>query len=119
MIQDEDFTASSLDQSGAYQIMSAAAARLNFGGAPGTISGWNPDDHEHDNAWIQVQLGRNAIVSGVITQGQDGISDGSGYQAWVTQYKVMYTTMDNSNLVYVKSQDGTAQVGHVHVIEYM
>ena len=55
MIQDEDFTASSLDQSGAYQIMSAAAARLNFGGAPGTISGWNPD--EHDNAWIQVQLG--------------------------------------------------------------
>ena len=111
MIEDKDFTASSLDQDGNYQTLSAASARLNYRGGSGYNGGWKPN--ANDNSWIQVQLGRNAIVSGVITQGRDDVSE---KQQWVTQYKVMYTTMDNSNLVYVMSQDGTAQVGRIDVI---
>ena len=94
--------------------LSAASARLNYRGGSGYVGGWKPE--YNDNAWIQVQLGRNAIVSGVIAQGRDDVGDGSGIQQWVTEFKVMYTTMENSNLVYVMSQDGTAQVGRIDVI---
>ena len=109
MIEDKYFTASSLDQTGRHKTLFAASGRLNYKGGFDVNGGWKPNDN--DNCWIQVQLGRNAIVSGVITQGEDG-----GNQEWVTQYNVMYATMDNSNLVYVMSQDGTAQVCRIDVI---
>ena len=76
------FTASSLDQDGDYQTLSAASARLNYRGGSGYIGGWKP------NAMIMLgfrcSLGGMQSFPGVITQGRDGDGDGSGYKAWVT-----------------------------------
>ena len=108
-IPDESFTASSVDIIGTLQS-TPSSARLNFKGGLQIdgrilIGGWKPIDDETVQSWVQVSLGRDVIVSGVITQGR---YDTSGHrQHWVTKFKVMYASIEKTTLEAVSKQGGT------------
>ena len=121
-ITDASFEASSSDHTGSY-YSSPHYARLNFagrlpaGGAKGAVGGWKPADSGDPTPWVQVLLGRNAIVTGVITQGRS-TDDGSQTSCWVTEYKVLYSNQENTALVEVKSDDDMTQVSRLYCISH-
>ncbi|XP_038060063.1 lactadherin-like [Patiria miniata] len=63
-------------------------ARLNLEVTSGSAAWCNAGPSE-TNPWIQVELGSNATITGVITQGR-GTSNGDWPQ-WVTEFKVAYS----------------------------
>ncbi|XP_022105671.1 lactadherin-like [Acanthaster planci] len=56
----------------------------------GKTGAWRPDS-DTAGQWIQVDLGREAVVTGVIVQGRSA-HDGSEQQQWVTEYAVEYAS---------------------------
>ncbi|XP_022083845.1 uncharacterized protein LOC110975570 [Acanthaster planci] len=92
-ISDHQISASSSHSSG---CCSAWVARLNG------ESRWKPDSGD-DNPWIEVDLRKSTVISGLITQG----GAGGGH---VTKYKVAYQSEHSSARVYVTNGDGTIKV---------
>ncbi|XP_033634638.1 retinoschisin-like [Asterias rubens] len=105
-IPDENFSASSTDSTGA-RYSTPSSARLNYPGAYPLIGGWKAASTAV-GSWIQVELGVDAIVTGVITQGRN--VDETSHLCWVTLFQVKYASMAKVNLVDVTSQDGTPKV---------
>ncbi|XP_033118060.1 fibropellin-1-like isoform X3 [Anneissia japonica] len=66
-------------------------ARLNLVPDSDGIGAWSAKTNDL-NQWIQVDLGKVMLVSGVVTQGRNGYSPGQ----WVKSYKVSYS-MDATN----------------------
>ena len=87
----DQLTASSWD--GNFQ---AANAILNQGGA------WVPAINDQ-NQWLQIDLRRQLLVSGVVIQGRPDI------QEWVTRYKVEYA-LDGVSWETVTKENTTAEV---------
>ncbi|CAH1244450.1 FCGBP [Branchiostoma lanceolatum] len=79
LISDGNITASST-----HADCSTATARLNST-VPGQTTGWCPETANTEQ-WLQVNLGSEVKVAGVVTQGQGG-----GLDAWVTSYKLLYS----------------------------
>ena len=64
-------------------------ARLNHQSAPPVTGSWSAGTNDL-NQWIQADLGELKKVSGVLTQGRNGLP------AWVTKFIVQYS--DNSEI---------------------
>ncbi|CAH1244449.1 PKD1 [Branchiostoma lanceolatum] len=79
LISDGNITASST-----HADCSTATARLNST-VPGQTTGWCPETANTEQ-WLQVNLGSEVKVAGIVTQGQGG-----GLDAWVTSYKLLYS----------------------------
>ena len=69
-------------------------ARLNFKAGGGKQGGWSTRPN-NVNQWIQVDLARYIIVTGIATQGRNA------YHQWVTKYKLQYSD-DGVNFRYYK-----------------
>ncbi|XP_038060597.1 lactadherin-like [Patiria miniata] len=84
-IPDASITASSIWENSAGFV--PARARLNLQDTSGGAgAGWcNDGASDNTNPWIQADLGCNATITGVITQGR------GDYHEWVTQFKVAYS----------------------------
>ncbi|XP_038060404.1 lactadherin-like isoform X2 [Patiria miniata] len=82
-IPDANITASSMWSNRADH--GPTRARLNL--QAGMASAWCNDEASDPDPWIQVDMGSNVIITGVITQGR---GDGNWPQ-WVTEFKVAYS----------------------------
>lgn len=88
-IGDAQITASS-EYSEAY---AAPQGRLNVKAGGGA---WLPST-SNVYQWLQVDLGRYRVVTGIATQGRNGISQ------WVTSYELQYSE-DGVTFVYYKEE---------------
>ena len=61
------------------------------------------------NPWLQIDLLSQHTVTGVATQGRDGL-----YQQWVTEYKLQYSNDGVNFQYYKKSGDNADKVLHVY-----
>ena len=96
LIKDAQITASSeYDSSHA-----AIHARLNFKAGGGKRGGWSARSSDA-NQWIQVTLGSYTKITGVATQGRDGVGQ------WVTKYQLQYSD-DGVNFDYYKEPGQTS-----------
>ena len=83
-IPDESLSASSNWNDG-YFVSTPAAGRLNkIPPDDKTIGAWHARVKD-TNQWIQVDLGNPTYVTGVLTQGRNGVA-----AQWVTKYKVQF-----------------------------
>ena len=90
LIKDGQITASSeLDSN-----HPAIQARLNFKAGGGKQGAWSPDYGA--NPWIQVALDSYTRLTGIATQG------GNGVNQWVTKYQLQYSD-DGVNFHYYKA----------------
>jgi len=80
LIQDAQMTASSEWDSN----HAAFQARLNFKAGEGKQGAWSARSND-ENQWIQVALDNNTILTGIATQGRNGVSQ------WVTKYQLQYS----------------------------
>ena len=64
-------------------IPDASNARLNGKSSVGKTGIWCADVNNL-NHWVSVDLGVSRLVSGVITQGRNGV------EQWVTEFKIQY-----------------------------
>ena len=100
-IADDQITASSewsCPQAECSAYHGANNARLNRPAQPGTAGGWYTQTDDF-NQWIQVNLMIPTWVSGVKTQGRE-----DWHNAWVTEYKVEYSS-DGQNWNFVQSNN--------------
>ncbi|KAK3725004.1 hypothetical protein QZH41_017484, partial [Actinostola sp. cb2023] len=86
-IKDSQLKASSFSQNNKQQDMRAKYCRLN-----GHLA-WCPDTFQ---SWLTVDLGRVAMVTGIATQGYEGLYN----HYYVRSYKVEYSH-DGSNWKYI------------------
>ncbi|XP_071800478.1 retinoschisin-like [Asterias amurensis] len=83
----------------------AAGGRLNKTPPNNLIIGaWCPMVPD-TNQWIQVDLGNPTYVTGVLTQGRNGVA-----AQWVTKYKVQFEPPSPAGLVDVNDQLGQTQI---------
>ncbi|XP_037688938.1 lactadherin [Choloepus didactylus] len=73
-------------------------ARLHL---TGIVNAWTASNYDR-NPWIQVNLLRKLLVSGVLTQGASHM----GRAEYVKSFKVAYST-DGRNFQYIQDADGT------------
>ena len=83
-------------------LFKPANARLNiFRGK----CAWRPTNGGQQNAWIQVDLGDNKLVTGVSTQGRcDSI-----YSNWVESYMVSHSSSDGQKWEFYE-ESGSVKV---------
>ena len=93
-VTDEQFTASSYDGK-----LVAANAILN------QETAWVPKTNDQ-NQWLQIDLYRQILVTGVVIQGRPDI------QNWVTRYRVEYA-LDEVSWEFVKDKNASAEVCNV------
>ncbi|XP_022796957.1 lactadherin-like [Stylophora pistillata] len=89
-IRDAQITASSQNDVN----HAAVQGRLNFKAGRGKTGGWSAFGN-HVHQWLQVDLGRYSIVTGIATQGRNAVPQ------WVTLYELQYSE-DGVTFVYYK-----------------
>ena len=90
LIKDAQITASSEWDSNHATIQ----ARLNFKAGGGKHGAWSAR-YNDANQWIQVSLGSYTILTGIGTQGRNGVNQ------WVNKYQLQYSD-DGVNFHYYK-----------------
>ena len=81
---------------GTFQRFDAANAVLNQEGA------WVPETNDQ-NQWLQIDLHRQLLVSGVVIQGRPDT------KKWVTRYRVKYA-LDRVSWEFVKDENTSLEV---------
>ena len=94
-IADDQITASSVWSFNKPSDHGTSNGRLNRPSQTGSVGAWCGERQERDQ-WIQVDLMIPAWVTGVMIQGREDSA------AWVTKYKVEYSS-DGQNWVYVQA----------------
>ena len=90
-IRDAQITASSEND----EDHAAVQGRLNFKAGRGKTGAWSAYGNLV-NQWLQVDLGRYSIVTGIVTQGRNA------HPQWVTLYELQYSE-DGVTFVYYKA----------------
>ena len=85
VIKDSQITASSQWDAN----HAAIQGRLNFLAGGGKQGGWSSRTNDV-NQWIQIDLGANAKVTRIVTQGRNRVAQ------WVTKYKLQYSGDGNT-----------------------
>ena len=98
-IEAGNVTSNQLIASSFYRSFEASNAILNQEGA------WVPETNDQDQ-WLQIDLHRQSLVSGVVIQGRRDI------EAWVTKYEVEYA-LDGVSWELVKDESTSAEVCNV------
>ncbi|XP_011669610.1 lactadherin-like [Strongylocentrotus purpuratus] len=96
-IPDSSLTSSSVYQSQNPDAMAAYRGRLNAIGTDGETTGWTAALDDQDK-WIKVDLGKESVVTGVITQG------GENYIRWYTSLQISYS-VDNQEWTYALEKE--------------
>ena len=91
LIKDAQITASSEWDSN----HAAIQARLNFKAGGGKQGAWSARSNDA-NQWIQVALGSHNKLTGIATQGRNGVNQ------WVAKYQLQYSD-DGVNFHYYKA----------------
>ncbi|XP_019615922.1 PREDICTED: uncharacterized protein LOC109463525 [Branchiostoma belcheri] len=87
--------AEQLTASSANQEAEASRGRLNYKAVSGGEGAWVPERQDREQ-WIQVDLGRDLVVGGVVTQG----SDDEANPGFVTSYKLSYSLTGDYWITY-------------------
>ena len=105
LIKDAQITASSEWDSN----HAAIQARLNFKAGGGKQGAWSARSNDA-NQWIQVALGNYTRLTGIATQGRNGVNQ------WVTKYQLQYSD-DGVTFHYYKALcEKLPKVTRIHVI---
>ena len=75
----------------------AALGRLNFKAGGGKEGAWTARSYNPHDEWLQVDLDRYTVVTGIATQGRHDAKQ------WVTLYSLQYSE-DGVTFVYYKEQ---------------
>ena len=98
-IRDSQITASSRSDT-------AAMGRLNFKASGDKEGAWVPSSKRAYFQWLQVDLDRYTVVTGIATQGRNDANQ------WVTSYMLQYSE-DGVTFVYYKEQgESSAKVSN-------
>ena len=98
-IRDSQITASSRSNT-------AAMGRLNFKAGGGKEGAWGPSPYSVYSQWLQVDLDRYTVVTGIATQGRNDANQ------WVTSYILQYSE-DGVTIVNYKEQgESSAKVSN-------
>ena len=98
-IRDSQITTSS-------RCNTATMGRLNFKAGGGKKGAWVPNSFIVYNQWLQVDLDRYTVVTGIATQGRNDANQ------WVTSYMLQYSE-DGVTFVYYKEQgESSAKVSN-------
>ncbi|XP_078668821.1 lactadherin-like isoform X1 [Branchiostoma floridae x Branchiostoma belcheri] len=87
--------AEQLTASSALPGAEASRGRLNYKAVSGGEGAWVPERQDRGQ-WIQVDLGRDLVVGGVVTQG----SDDEANPGFVTSYKLSYSLTGDYWITY-------------------
>ena len=100
-------TDSQIESSGDFSAIHIAAyGRLNLY-VDGVTQGWIPASYLRANEWLQINLYRQTLITGIVMQGQYRGSYNIAH--WTTTYKVS-TSLDNKLWEFVTDENGVVEV---------